>query len=166
MQSCHSASQCTIESPSVSPVPGSQPVSAIRAEDVEMNPRPACPVPSTSSSLSVANSISEWEQRAAQDSRQGHLSPSTPTRVQSPATPSSSRARRRALCWPREEEDSSSSPPMFALDQIERIYRVSELATDSSMRCRVETGVTDQALTCCAHLFSPPQLGSYQFHDR
>lgn len=141
MQPCHSAPQCPVESPCVSPVPGSQSVSVTRVEDAKMKLRLSCPVPSTSSPLSVATCISEWEQRVAPDSRQGYLSPSTPTRVQSPAAPSASRARRRALCCSREEEDACSPSPTFDVGQIERIYRVSELAKDDSIRCRVETGV-------------------------
>ncbi|XP_059192028.1 kinesin-like protein KIF23 isoform X3 [Centropristis striata] len=96
---------CPVEPPHVRPVPG--PVSATRVEEVEMNPRPACPVPSTSGSLSVANSVTAWEHRAAQDSRQGYRSPSTPTRPQTGS--SASRARRRALCCAREEEEADSS---------------------------------------------------------
>ncbi|XP_044050491.1 kinesin-like protein KIF23 isoform X2 [Siniperca chuatsi] len=110
---------CPVDSPHVRPVPG--PVSATRVEEVEMYPRPACPVPSTISSLSVANYISAWEQRAALDSRQGYHSPSTPTRTQSPAGPSASRARRRALCCAREEE--AANYPTFDLDLTERSYR-------------------------------------------
>ncbi|XP_049430998.1 kinesin-like protein KIF23 isoform X2 [Epinephelus fuscoguttatus] len=117
---------CPVDSPCVRPVPG--PVSATRVEEVEMNPRPACPVPSTSSSLSVSSCVSAWEQRMAQNSRQGHQSPSTPTRTQSPAGPVASRGRRRALCLVREEEEeeeeeaAASSPPVD-LDLIERSYR-------------------------------------------
>lgn len=129
-QSFHFAPQCPVDSPHVRPVPG--PVSATRVEEVEMNPRPACPVPSTSSSSSVANCISAWETRAAQDSRQACHSPSTPTRTKSPAASSASRARRRAVYWTREDDEANS--PTFDLDIIERSYRVSELATGSSVR--------------------------------
>uniref|UniRef100_A0A3B4TWV5 Kinesin-like protein KIF23 n=1 Tax=Seriola dumerili TaxID=41447 RepID=A0A3B4TWV5_SERDU len=137
----HFASQCPVVSPRVEPEPGpgpgpgpgpesesesepeSEPFSVTRVEEVETSLRPACPVPSTSISLSVASCISAWEQRAAQDSQLGHHSPTTPTRTQSPAAPSASRARRRALCWAREEEEAHFPSPMFDLDLIERIYR-------------------------------------------
>ncbi|XP_054475406.1 kinesin-like protein KIF23 isoform X2 [Anoplopoma fimbria] len=110
---------CPVDSPSVRPVLG--PVSATRVEEVEMNPRPACPVPSTSSSLSVYHCVSAWEQRSDQSSRQSHRSPSTPTRTQSPAGPSAGRTRRRAMCRAREEDEATS--PTFDLDLNERIYR-------------------------------------------
>ncbi|XP_028441893.1 kinesin-like protein KIF23 isoform X2 [Perca flavescens] len=110
---------CPVDSPHVRP--GPEPVSATRVEEVEMNPRPSCPIPSTSTSLSVANCVSSWEHRVAQDSRQGYRSPSTPTRTQSPACSSASRARRRAVCCAREEEEDNS--PTFDLDIIERSYR-------------------------------------------
>uniref|UniRef100_A0A7N8YI95 Kinesin-like protein n=1 Tax=Mastacembelus armatus TaxID=205130 RepID=A0A7N8YI95_9TELE len=80
------------------------------------------PTPTTSSSVSVANYISAWEQRAAQDSRQSYHSPSTPARTQSPAAPSASRARRRALCYAR-QEDVDSPSPTFDLSLTERSYR-------------------------------------------
>ena len=133
VQSCHSVPQWPADSPTVSPESeaGSQPFSATRDEEVETNPRPASPAPSTSSSLSVTSCISAWEQRVAQDSRQGYHSPCTPSRTQSPAAPSASRARRRALCWAREEEEVFCPPPAFDLDQVERSYRVSELALGS-----------------------------------
>ncbi|XP_073327900.1 kinesin-like protein KIF23 [Pagrus major] len=108
---------CPVDSPHVTPVP----VSPTRAEEVEMNPRPACPTPCTSSPLSVTDCISAWEQRSAQDSRQGHHSPCTPTRTQSPAGSSASQARRRAMCLTREEEKSNSPP--LDLNLIERSYR-------------------------------------------
>uniref|UniRef100_A0A3Q3L3I1 Kinesin-like protein n=1 Tax=Mastacembelus armatus TaxID=205130 RepID=A0A3Q3L3I1_9TELE len=130
--------QCLVRSPHVSPMPGSLPFSAPRVEEIEMNPRPACPTPTptpipipipisvptptTSSSVSVANYISAWEQRAAQDSRQSYHSPSTPARTQSPAAPSASRARRRALCYAR-QEDVDSPSPTFDLSLTERSYR-------------------------------------------
>lgn len=128
VQSFHFAPQCPVDSPHVRPGP----VSATRVEEVEMNPRPSCPVPSTSSSLSVANCVSAWEHRDAQDSRQSYHSPSTPTRTQSPAGSSASRARSRALLGARKEEEDNS--PTFDLDIIERSYRVSELATGNSLR--------------------------------
>lgn len=139
VQSSHVATQSPVESPYVRTDP--EPVSATRVEEVEMNPRPSCPVPSSSASLSVANSVSTWEQRAAQDSRQGYHSPSrTPSpaapparRAPSPACPPSSRARRRALFLPKEEAEAHS--PKDDLDYIERSYRVSESATGSSLRC-------------------------------
>ncbi|XP_018537071.1 kinesin-like protein KIF23 isoform X2 [Lates calcarifer] len=121
---CHFAPQCPVDSPPVSPEPGSQPFNATRVEEIEMKPRLTCPLPSASSSMTVASSISAWEQRAALESRQGYLSPSTPTRTQSPAAPSASRARRRALCWAREEEEEACSlSPTFDLDITERSYR-------------------------------------------
>ncbi|XP_034390989.1 kinesin-like protein KIF23 isoform X2 [Cyclopterus lumpus] len=112
--SAHFASQCPVDPPSV------RPVSATRVEEVEMNPRPACPVPSSSSSLSVSHCVSAWEQQADQDSRQGYQSPSTPTRAQSPAGSSALRSRRRALFWVREEDEANSNS--FDLDLIERSY--------------------------------------------
>ncbi|XP_039989627.1 kinesin-like protein KIF23 isoform X3 [Xiphias gladius] len=123
--SCHSAPHFPVDSPHVSPEPepGSQPFSATTDEEVQTNPRPTYPISSASSSLSVASYVSTWEQRAAQDGRQGCFSPSTPSRTQSPAAPSASRARRRALCWAREEEEVCSPSPTFHLDLIERSYR-------------------------------------------
>ncbi|XP_067358685.1 kinesin-like protein KIF23 isoform X3 [Channa argus] len=114
---------CPVDSPYVRPVPGSKPVSATRVEKVWINQSPTCPVPSTSSSQSVSNCISEWEQQAAQDSRQGYLSPSTPTRIQYPAASSVTRARRRALYRSREEEDCICPSRIFDHDLTERIYR-------------------------------------------
>ncbi|KAL3061456.1 hypothetical protein OYC64_009596 [Pagothenia borchgrevinki] len=139
-----------VESPYVRTDP--EPVSATRVEEVEMNPRPSCPVPSSSASLSVANSVSTWEQRAAQDSRQGYHSPSRApspavppasrapssrapvqqspcpaeplsSRAPSPGCPPSSRARRRALFLPREEEEAEAHSPKDDVDYIERSYR-------------------------------------------
>jgi len=124
----HFAPQSPVDSPHVSPVPGSQPVSATRIEEVEMNPRPACPIPSSISSLSVANTISSWEQRAALDNRQGSQPPSTPKRIQSSASRSK---RRRGYCGG--EEGARCLSPTFVLDIIERSYRVSELAAGSSV---------------------------------
>eukprot|EP00064_Thunnus_orientalis_P006202 superscaffoldBa00000636_g6218 len=118
----HFAPQSPVYSPSVGPVPGSQPVSASRVEEVEMNPRPACPIPRSSCSTSVASSISAWEQRGSQNSKQAYHSPSTPTRTQSPAAPSASRARRRAIYCVREEEARTPSPT-FDVDLFERSYR-------------------------------------------
>ncbi|XP_068579359.1 kinesin-like protein KIF23 isoform X2 [Cebidichthys violaceus] len=108
-----SPAPCPVASPRVRPGP----VSATRVEEVEMNPRPASPVPSTSSSLFVSNCVSAWEQRGDQDSRQGYCSPSTPMRTQS----SAGRSRRRALCRVQEEEEAIS--PTFDLDLTERSYR-------------------------------------------
>ncbi|XP_074488854.1 kinesin-like protein KIF23 isoform X2 [Sebastes fasciatus] len=136
--SVHFAPQCPVDSPRVSPVDPPhvspvdpphvslvpEPVSATRVEEVEeveMNPRPCCPVPSSSSSTSVSNCVSSWEQQASKDSRQGYYSPRTPTRTQSPASSSASRTRRRALCQAREEEEAIS--PIYDLDIIERCYR-------------------------------------------
>ncbi|XP_044213281.1 kinesin-like protein KIF23 isoform X1 [Thunnus albacares] len=118
----HFAPQSPVYSPSVGPVPGSQPVSASRVEEVEMNPRPACPIPRSSCSMSVASSISAWEQRGSQNSKQAYHSPSTPTRTQSPAAPTASRARRRAIYCAREEEARTPSPT-FDVDLFERSYR-------------------------------------------
>ncbi|TMS05081.1 Kinesin-like protein KIF23 [Larimichthys crocea] len=101
--------------------PVSNPVEAVQVEEVEMEPRPTCPIPSTSNSFSVTSCIASWEQRAAQDSRQGYYSPSTPTSAQSPAGLSARRARRRAVCHTREEEDANSPP--FNLDLVERSCR-------------------------------------------
>ncbi|XP_051237965.1 kinesin-like protein KIF23 isoform X3 [Dicentrarchus labrax] len=99
---------CRVDSPQVRPGP----VSPTRVEEVEKNASPACPVPSPSISLPVS---------AAQDSRQGYHSPSTPMRTQAPARPSASRATRITACWTREEE--GASPPTMDLDLIERSYR-------------------------------------------
>uniref|UniRef100_A0A665U936 Kinesin-like protein n=1 Tax=Echeneis naucrates TaxID=173247 RepID=A0A665U936_ECHNA len=77
------------------------------------------PIPSASSSLSVASSITAWEQRATQDIRPGIRSPPTPTRTPT----SASRPRRRALCWARDEEEACSPLPMFDVDLIEKSYR-------------------------------------------
>ncbi|XP_076588410.1 kinesin-like protein KIF23 [Chaetodon auriga] len=104
---------CPVESPHV----GSGPVSPVTTEEAEMNPRPTCPIPSSSSSLSLTR-ISAW---AAQDIRQGYHSPSTPTRNQSPVDASASKARRRAVCWTRGEDKATC--PTFDLDLIERSYR-------------------------------------------
>ncbi|XP_034542247.1 kinesin-like protein KIF23 isoform X3 [Notolabrus celidotus] len=106
---------CPHASPIPVPVPG--PVIATRVEEVHMNPVQSS---SISSSWSVASCISSWEQRQAQDSRQGHQSPCTPMRTQSPAGPSTSRARRRAVCFGREEEEARS--PAIDLDITERSY--------------------------------------------
>uniref|UniRef100_A0A8D3DDG2 Kinesin-like protein n=1 Tax=Scophthalmus maximus TaxID=52904 RepID=A0A8D3DDG2_SCOMX len=106
-------------SASPSPLP---PFSSTSVEELETCPRPTRPVPSSCSSLSVASRISACEHWADQDSRQGHCSPITPTRTQSPAAPSASRARRRALCWSREEEEVPPSRRLD-LDLIERSYR-------------------------------------------
>ncbi|XP_071353934.1 kinesin-like protein KIF23 isoform X2 [Trachinotus anak] len=131
----HFAPQCPVDSPYVEPMPvpepkpepepgsGSQPFSASTVEEVETNPRLACPVPSSSRALSVASCISVWEQRAAQDSQLGYHSPTTPTTTQSPAAPSASRARRRAMCWAKEDEEACSPSPTFDLDLTERSYR-------------------------------------------
>ncbi|XP_068459714.1 kinesin-like protein KIF23 isoform X2 [Clinocottus analis] len=106
---------CPVDSPRVSPVP----VSATRVEELEMNPRPTCPVPS--SSLSVSKCVSAWEQQADQDRGPGYQSPRTLTRSQSPAGTSALRIRRRAVCLVREENEANS--PTFDLNIIERSYR-------------------------------------------
>ncbi|TKS73518.1 Kinesin-like protein KIF23 [Collichthys lucidus] len=116
-----SASPSPLPSPVDSPRPVSNPVEAVQVEEVEMEPRPTRPIPSTSNPFSVTSCISAWEQRAAQESRQGYYSPSTPTSAQSPAGLSARRARRRAVCHTREEEDANSPP--FSLDLIERSCR-------------------------------------------
>ncbi|KAM9352353.1 kinesin-like protein KIF23 [Symphorus nematophorus] len=108
-------------SPSPSPVPCPVDSRLVRDEEPEMNPRPVCPVPSASSPLSVTSCISALEQQVAQDSGQGHQSPSTPTRTQSSADTSASRARRRAVCLSRNKEEASS--PVVDLDIIERSYK-------------------------------------------
>nr|XP_046251160.1 kinesin-like protein KIF23 [Scatophagus argus] len=92
-----------------------RPVTPTGVEENEMNPRPVCPLPSPSSSLSVISSISAWEQQ------QGYHSTSTPTRTQSPAATSGSRARRRAACCTREEEEANS--PTFDVDLNRRSHR-------------------------------------------
>lgn len=48
----------------------------------EMIPRSSCPTPSSSTSLSVACSISSWEQRSDPDSRQAFQSPTSAQRSQ------------------------------------------------------------------------------------
>lgn len=156
VQSFHFAPQCPVDSPHFRPGP----VSATRVEEVEMNPRPACPVPSTSSSLSVVNCISSWEQRAAQDSRQSYHSPSTPTRTQSPAGPSASQARRRAVYLAREEDEANF--PSFDLDLFERSYRVSVLATGRSMRWYSENWCL---LWVLCRFSSPPLIRENIWHS-
>ncbi|KAE8296241.1 Kinesin-like protein KIF23 Kinesin-like protein 5 Mitotic kinesin-like protein 1 [Larimichthys crocea] len=116
-----SSSPSSLSSPVDSPRSVSNPVEAVQVEEVEMEPRPTCPIPSTSNSFSVTSCIAAWEHRAAQESRQGYYSPSTPTSAQSPAGLSARRARRRAVCHTREEEDANSPP--FNLDLIERSCR-------------------------------------------
>ncbi|XP_070828000.1 kinesin-like protein KIF23 [Chaetodon trifascialis] len=116
-----SASPSPLPCPVVTPHVDSGPVSHITTEEAEMNPRPTCPVPSTSSSLSLTHCISAWEQWAAQDIRQGYHSPPTSTRTQSPVDASASKPRRRAVCWTREEEKATC--PTFDLDLTERSYR-------------------------------------------
>ncbi|XP_036963146.1 kinesin-like protein KIF23 isoform X3 [Acanthopagrus latus] len=78
-----------------SPLVTPVPVSPTRVEEVEMNPRPG----------------------------QGHDSPCTPTRTQSPAGESDSCARRRTMCLTREEEGNNS--PTFYPNLNERSYRTS-----------------------------------------
>lgn len=126
VQLCQSSPQSP-ESPCVSPLPKSWPVSTTRVEDLEKN---HCHVPCSSDTLSVANCISEWEERSVPDSRQGHLTPSSPANFQAPAASSAKQARRRALWCSREEEAACSLSPTSALGQTERIYWVSELDTD------------------------------------
>uniref|UniRef100_A0AAQ5Z1P8 Kinesin-like protein n=1 Tax=Amphiprion ocellaris TaxID=80972 RepID=A0AAQ5Z1P8_AMPOC len=84
------------------------------------SPLPVCYVHNayTSNSRSVASSISAWEQRSAQDSIQEYHSHCTPTRTQSPAGPSGSRSKRRAMCLNREEERACCPP--FDLDLFQR----------------------------------------------
>ncbi|XP_041794596.1 kinesin-like protein KIF23 [Chelmon rostratus] len=113
----HSPLPCPVESPRVR----RGPVIPIRIEGVEMNPRSTCPIPSTSSSLSVTSCITASEQWAAQDIRQGYHSASTPMRTHPRADASASKARRRAVCWRREEEEASSLT--FDVDLTERSYR-------------------------------------------
>ncbi|MEQ2180581.1 hypothetical protein GOODEAATRI_002632 [Goodea atripinnis] len=114
-----------VESPQVSPVPGSPTVRAIRVEEVEMNPRPTCPLPSSRCSLSVANSVSSLEQGAAPDNRQGLRSSRTPKRIQSPVGSSARRPRRGGECCSRQEGACLPSP-IFVFDLIdERSNRAS-----------------------------------------
>ncbi|XP_035497558.2 kinesin-like protein KIF23 isoform X2 [Scophthalmus maximus] len=133
------APQCPVDSPHVSPEPGSQPFSSTSVEELETCPRPTRPVPSSCSSLSVASRISACEHWADQDSRQGHCSPITPTRTQSPAAPSASRARRRALCWSREEEEVPPSRRLD-LDLSERSYRTTTPVRQLHRRSRSAGG--------------------------
>ncbi|MED6291086.1 hypothetical protein CHARACLAT_020000 [Characodon lateralis] len=107
-----------VESPQVSPVPGSPTVRAIRVEEVEMNPRPTCPLPSSRCSLSVANSVSSLEQGAAPDNRQGLRSSRTPKRIQSPVGSSARRPRRGGECCSRQEGACLPSP-IFVFDLID-----------------------------------------------
>ncbi|XP_041651548.1 kinesin-like protein KIF23 isoform X2 [Cheilinus undulatus] len=116
------APQCPVDCPHVSPVPGQ--VSATRFEEVEMSPVHS----TTSSSSSVASCISTWEQRTAQGSRQGYQSPRTPKKTQSSAGKSqstagtlASQARRRAVCFSKEDEEERS--PTYDLDITEGCYR-------------------------------------------
>uniref|UniRef100_A0A3Q2UP72 Kinesin-like protein KIF23 n=1 Tax=Fundulus heteroclitus TaxID=8078 RepID=A0A3Q2UP72_FUNHE len=111
-----------VESPQVSPVPGSPAVRTVNLEEVEMNPRPICPLPSSSSSLSVSISDCLLEQQVAPDSRQGLPSPSAPKGTQSPVGSSASRAKRRGECCSRQEGACLPSPT-FVLDLIERSNR-------------------------------------------
>uniref|UniRef100_A0A671VR91 Kinesin-like protein KIF23 n=1 Tax=Sparus aurata TaxID=8175 RepID=A0A671VR91_SPAAU len=112
-----------LPSPTPAPLPSPSPSTSSSS-----SPLPVCRVNNThlDSPLSVTGCISAWEQRSAEDSRQGHYSPCTPTRTQSPAGSSASQARRRAMCLTRKEEKSNS--PQLNLNLIERSYRVSELA--------------------------------------
>ncbi|XP_037539616.1 kinesin-like protein KIF23 [Nematolebias whitei] len=140
-----------IESPHVSPVREPQAVRDLRVEEVEMFemiPRSSCPSPSSSTSLSVACSISSWEQRSDPDSRQAFQSPKSAKRsqTQSPALRAQSATQRtnaqspdyrQAAESPRSAHHSQSpagssvslskrggcclSPAV--LDQLERSYR-------------------------------------------
>ncbi|XP_019934953.1 kinesin-like protein KIF23 isoform X2 [Paralichthys olivaceus] len=106
--------QFPVDSPHVSPLPGSQPFTATRFEESEMDPRP---LPRNSSPLSMTSCFS------TQDDSQGYPSPSMPTSTQFSEAPSVRRAKRRALCWSREVEEVHSPPPTLNLDLIERSYR-------------------------------------------
>ncbi|MEQ2287392.1 hypothetical protein AMECASPLE_011889 [Ameca splendens] len=106
-----------VESPQVSPVPGSPTVRAIRVEEVEMNPRPTCPLPSSCCSLSVANSVSSLEQGAAPDNRQGLRSSRTPKRIESPVGSSARRPRRGECC--SRQEGACLPSPIFVFDLID-----------------------------------------------
>lgn len=122
----HFDPQSPVRSRPVTPVTKFQPVSSPKVEEVEMNPRFDVPSPSSSSLLSVAESITSWEQRAALENRQGTPSASTPKRDQSPAGPSSSQEK-KTVCY-RRRKGACFASPTYALDLIERSYRVSKLA--------------------------------------
>uniref|UniRef100_A0A8C7XVR2 Kinesin-like protein n=1 Tax=Oryzias sinensis TaxID=183150 RepID=A0A8C7XVR2_9TELE len=109
-----------VRSRPVTPVTKFQPVSSPKVEEVEMNPRLDVPSLSSSSLLSVAESITSWEQRAALENRQGTPSASTPKRDQSPAGPSSS--HEKTVCY-RRRKGACFASPTYALDLIERSYR-------------------------------------------
>lgn len=149
----HFAPQSPIESPHVSPVREPQAVRDLRVEEVEMFemiPRSSCPTPSSSTSLSVACSISSWEQQADPDSRQAFQSPRSAQRSQfvTQRTKTQSPDYRQAAESPRSARQTQSpagssvslskrggcclSPAV--LDQLERSYRVSVLAACSSMK--------------------------------
>lgn len=124
-ESCQSLS----ESPQVSPVPGSPAVRATSDEEVEMNPRPTCPLPSSSCSISVANTVSLMEQEAAPD--EVLRLPDVPKRTLSPTNCSARRTKRRAECCSRREACLPS--PILLLDFIEeRNNRVSEVVAAAS----------------------------------
>lgn len=117
------------ESPQVSPVPGSPAVRAISDEEVEMNPRPTCPLPSSSCSLSVANTVTLLEQEATPD--EVLRAPDIPKRTLSPAGSPACRTKRRAECCSRREACLPS--PILLLDVIEeRSNRVSEVVAAAS----------------------------------
>ncbi|XP_027859339.1 kinesin-like protein KIF23 isoform X2 [Xiphophorus couchianus] len=103
------------ESPQVSPVPGSPAVRAISDEEVEMNPRPTCPIPSSSCSLSVANTVTLLEQEATPD--EVLRASDVPKRTLSPAGSPACRTKRRAECCSRREACLPS--PILLLDVIE-----------------------------------------------
>ena len=124
----HFVPQTPVDSPHVSPVTSSQSASV---EEVEMNPRPICPTPSSSTHLSLVASFPSSEK--ALENRQDFQPLSTPERTQSPSDSSASCAE-RTECSGREERPCSPSLT-FVLDLSERSYRVSELAAgDSCMR--------------------------------
>lgn len=122
----HFASQSPVESPQVSPVPGSPP--AARVEEVEMSPSPPSSPPDRSCSLSVPNSVSSLEQQAAQPNRQVLQSPLTPKRTQAPAGSSAQRLKRRGECFSRQQGDCIPFPVLLE----ERSNRVSDLAAAAS----------------------------------
>ncbi|XP_024859380.1 kinesin-like protein KIF23 isoform X2 [Kryptolebias marmoratus] len=98
-----------VESPHVSP--GSQAVNDLRVEEFdifEMIPKSSCPTPSSSTSLSVACSISSWEQRSDPDNRQAFQSPRPAQRTQSPALRTQSVTQRTKIQSPDYRQPSQS----------------------------------------------------------
>ncbi|XP_013886902.1 kinesin-like protein KIF23 isoform X2 [Austrofundulus limnaeus] len=99
------------ESPQISPVPGSQAVSAHRVEEFEMIPRSTWPTPCSNASLSSSVSLSEeW---ADPDSRQAFQSPRPAERTQSAAqrTNTHSPDNRQASQSPRPAQRNITHSP-------------------------------------------------------